>query len=102
LNIHIDAVSFVFGMFNFAVVGTVGVLFAPVPLLVKQGYMVWTGIITAYIFTWVPEWTSWVLICVMALYDIAAVLIPGGPLNVSSRACATIGHAWRLDHRTQA
>jgi presenilin 1 len=57
----------------------------PMPLLAKQWYNIWTGIVTAYIFTWIPEWTSWVLIVVMAIYDILAVLIPGGPLNVSRK-----------------
>jgi hypothetical protein len=64
------------------VCGTLGLLFMPMPLLAKQWYNIWTGIVTAYIFTWIPEWTSWVLIVVMAIYDILAVLIPGGPLNV--------------------
>jgi presenilin 1 len=40
------------------------------------------GICVAYIFTHIPEWTSWVLLVIMALYDLAAVLLPGGPLKV--------------------
>lgn len=54
----------------------------PVPLLLKQSYTVWVGICVAYIFTHIPEWTSWVLLVIMALYDLAAVLMPGGPLKV--------------------
>jgi presenilin 1 len=56
-----------------------------VPLLcapLLQCYLIWVGVIVAYIFTFIPEWTAWVLLCLMALYDIAAVLIPGGPLKV--------------------
>eukprot|EP00798_Chlamydomonas_sp_ICE-L_P013550 gene13550-19420_t len=64
------------------VVGMLGVLFMPIPLFLKQSYMVWTGVIVAYVFTWIPEWTSWVLLALMALYDIAAVLMPGGPLKM--------------------
>ena len=64
------------------IVGMLGILFMPMPLLMKQCYMVWVGIIVAYIFTWIPDWTSWVLLVFMALYDIAAVLIPGGPWKV--------------------
>lgn len=30
------------------------------------------GIVTAYVFTWVPEWTTWVLLLAMALYDVLA------------------------------
>eukprot|EP00195_Chlamydomonas_chlamydogama_P016551 CAMPEP_0202908100 /NCGR_PEP_ID=MMETSP1392-20130828/44889_1 /ASSEMBLY_ACC=CAM_ASM_000868 /TAXON_ID=225041 /ORGANISM="Chlamydomonas chlamydogama, Strain SAG 11-48b" /LENGTH=370 /DNA_ID=CAMNT_0049597257 /DNA_START=155 /DNA_END=1264 /DNA_ORIENTATION=- len=81
-NVHVDAFSFCYIMLNFSVIGTMGVLFVPIPLFLKQCYMVWVGIITAYIFTWIPEWTSWVLLVLMALYDIAAVLIPGGPLKM--------------------
>jgi presenilin 1 len=54
----------------------------PVPLFLKQCYTVWVGICVAYIFTHIPEWTSWVLLVIMALYDLAAVLLPGGPLKV--------------------
>ncbi|KAG1672059.1 hypothetical protein FOA52_008935 [Chlamydomonas sp. UWO 241] len=80
-SIHIDAFSLCYLLFNFSVVGCLTTLFIPAPLLMKQCYMVWIGIIVAYIFTWIPDWTSWVLLVAMALYDIAAVLIPGGPLK---------------------
>ncbi len=46
---------------------------------------VWVGVITAYLFTYIPEWTSWVLLALMAIYDLAAVLMPGGPLKVGAR-----------------
>jgi presenilin 1 len=65
------------------VVGILSLFFMPVPLFLKQCYTVWVGICVAYIFTHVPEWTSWVLLVIMALYDLAAVLLPGGPLKVS-------------------
>ena len=57
-----------------------GLFFAPIPLLLKQAYLVWTGVITAFIFTYIPEWTSGVLLGLMAVYDLVAVLAPGGPL----------------------
>lgn len=64
------------------VVGVCSLFFMPAPLLLKQCYLVWVGIITAYIFTYIPEWTSWVLLVMMAVYDLVAVLLPGGPLKV--------------------
>ncbi|GLC33671.1 hypothetical protein PLESTM_000098700 [Pleodorina starrii] len=85
INLHIDAFSLAYGLFNFSIVGTLGLLFVPIPLLLKQIYLIWVGIIVAYIFTFIPEWTSWVILVFMALYDIAAVLIPGGPLKVPYR-----------------
>lgn len=36
------------------------------------------GVVTAYVFTWIPEWTTWVLLIAMAIYDVVAVLVPGG------------------------
>lgn len=41
-----------------------------------------TGVVTAYVFTWIPEWTTWVLLVAMAIYDVVAVLVPGGPLKM--------------------
>ncbi|KAG1671993.1 hypothetical protein FOA52_013366 [Chlamydomonas sp. UWO 241] len=81
-DIHMDIISLVYILWNFSVVGTMGALFVPVPLSLKQGYMVWVGVIIAYIFTWIPPWTGWVLMVAMALYDIVAVLTPGGPLKM--------------------
>ncbi len=57
--------------------------FWPAPVLLKQGYLVITGVVTAYMFTFVPEWTTWTLLIAMALYDLYAVLTPGGPLKVA-------------------
>jgi hypothetical protein len=69
-------------------VGILSLFFLPVPLFLKQCYTVWVGICVAYIFTHIPEWTTWVLLGVMALYDLAAVLLPGGPLKVVDRCVA--------------
>ena len=55
--------------------------FWPAPLALKQGYLVVVGTVTAYVFTFVPEWTTWALLVAMALYDLWAVLSPGGPLK---------------------
>lgn len=64
------------------VVGVGSLFFWPAPVLLKQGYLVVTGVVTAYMFTFVPEWTTWTLLIAMALYDLYAVLVPGGPLKV--------------------
>ena len=68
------------------VVGVIALFFAPAPILMKQGYLVTTGVVTAYTFTFIPEWTTWVMLVAMALYDLCAVLTPHGPLKVSSLA----------------
>lgn len=64
------------------VVGTVTMFVWPAPMLLKQAYMVATGVIMAFLFTGIPEWTTWILLVAMAVYDIAAVLTPNGPLKV--------------------
>ncbi|XP_031248174.1 presenilin-like protein At2g29900 isoform X2 [Pistacia vera] len=46
------------------------------------GYLVVIGMLVAYWFTLLPEWTTWVLLVAMALYDLAAVLLPVGPLRL--------------------
>lgn len=66
----------------FQVVGILSLFVWPAPIAVKQAYLICTAIIVAYVFTWIPEWTTWMLLTAMAVYDIFAVLIPGGPLKV--------------------
>lgn len=53
-----------------------------VPILLNQMYMVALGIIVAAWFTKLPEWTTWVVLVALALYDLVAVLAPGGPLKM--------------------
>uniref|UniRef100_A0A061R1G5 Presenilin n=1 Tax=Tetraselmis sp. GSL018 TaxID=582737 RepID=A0A061R1G5_9CHLO len=81
-HLPLDAISFCYVIYNFAVVGMLSLFFLPVPITMKQGYLIVTGVVVAYIFTLVPEWTTWVMLVAMALYDLCAVLIPGGPLKV--------------------
>lgn len=44
--------------------------------------MVVLGIIVAAWFTKLPEWTTWALLVALAVYDLVAVLTPGGPLKL--------------------
>ncbi|KAF8056836.1 Psn [Scenedesmus sp. PABB004] len=82
VGLHLDLPSLAVILFNFSVGGLLSLFVLPGPLLLKQAYTVWVGICVAFIFTHIPEWTSWVLLGVMALYDLAAVLLPGGPLKI--------------------
>jgi hypothetical protein len=68
------------------VVGILSLFVWPAPMTVKQMYLTCTGVIVAYAFTWVPEWTTWTLLLAMAIYDLFAVLLPGGPLKVRALA----------------
>lgn len=81
-NFGIDCVTFVLALFNFTVVGVLAVFMLKMAIFVTQGYLVLIGILTAYWFTQLPEWTTWVLLVAMSIYDLAAVLLPGGPLRL--------------------
>ena len=64
----------------------------PAPVVMKQGYMIVVGIVMAFLFTGIPEWTTWILLLAMAVYDIVAVLMPNGPLKVQLNS-AMLGQA---------
>lgn len=81
-HVHLDFISFTYILWNFAAVGALTLFILPAPLLMKQCYLIITGVVTAYVFTWIPEWTTWMLVTLMALYDVVAVLVPGGPLKM--------------------
>lgn len=81
-RIAVDAFTYVLLLFNFTIVGVLAVFMSKIPIFVTQSYMVIIGVLTAYWFTMLPEWTTWVLLVAMALYDLAAVLLPGGPLRL--------------------
>ncbi|CAL5444988.1 unnamed protein product [Camellia sinensis] len=81
-NIPIDCFTFGLVLFNFTVVGVLAVFMSKMPIFLTQAYLVVIGMLVAYWFTLLPEWTTWVLLVALALYDLAAVLLPGGPLRL--------------------
>ncbi|KAK7396107.1 hypothetical protein VNO78_16878 [Psophocarpus tetragonolobus] len=82
LSIPLDAVTAFILLLNFTVVGVLSVFAGAIPILLRQCYMVCLGIIVAAWFTKLPEWTTWTLLVALALYDLVAVLAPGGPLKL--------------------
>lgn len=78
----IDSITFLILLFNFSVVGVFAVFMSKFSILITQGYMVVIGVLVAYFFTLLPEWTTWFLLVALAIYDIAAVLLPVGPLRL--------------------
>ncbi|KDP39626.1 hypothetical protein JCGZ_02646 [Jatropha curcas] len=81
-SIPVDAITCFIMMFNFTIVGVLSVFSGGIPIFLRQGYMVALGIFVAAWFTKLPEWTTWVLLVALALYDLVAVLAPGGPLKL--------------------
>ncbi|KAK7330287.1 hypothetical protein VNO77_24477 [Canavalia gladiata] len=78
----VDCITFFLVLCNFAVVGVLAVFMSKMAIFVTQGYLVVIGILVAYCFTMLPEWTTWAMLVAMALYDLAAVLLPIGPLRL--------------------
>ncbi|KMS99455.1 hypothetical protein BVRB_2g044540 [Beta vulgaris subsp. vulgaris] len=81
-SLPLDAPTCFLFLFNFSVLGVISVFGRGVPIIITQSYTVILGIITAAWFTQLPEWTTWVLLVALALYDLVAVLAPGGPLKI--------------------
>ncbi|KAJ1690234.1 hypothetical protein LUZ63_014389 [Rhynchospora breviuscula] len=81
-KIPIDPLTFAILLFNLSVVGVFAVFMSKFPISMNQGYLVAIGVLTAYWFTMLPEWTTWALLIAMSLYDLAAVLLPVGPLRL--------------------
>ncbi|PWA73025.1 presenilin-1 [Artemisia annua] len=83
-SLPVDVFSFVILLFNFTVVGVMSVFAegVAIPIVLRQVYMVCLGIIVAAWFTGLPEWSTWSLLVALAVYDLVAVLAPGGPLKI--------------------
>ncbi|CAN6310237.1 unnamed protein product [Urochloa humidicola] len=83
LRLSLDAVSFALLLPNAAGALALAALApASVPIALHQAALVAVAVLTAFWFTLLPEWTTWALLVAMAVYDLAAVLLPGGPLRV--------------------
>jgi presenilin 1 len=82
-NLAVDQFSFYFCIYNFALVG-VPAIFSPwggFPIIITQGYLIATSVILAWQLSAFDPWTAWVLLIMLALYDLCAVLTPCGPLK---------------------
>ena len=82
-NLAVDQFSFYFCLYNFALVG-VPSIFSPwggFPTIITQGYLIATSVVLAWQLSAFDEWMAWVLLIMLALYDLCAVLTPCGPLK---------------------
>lgn len=81
-SIPVDLITCAVLLFNFTAVGVLAIFGGGIPIFIRQLYMVVLGIIVAAWFTKLPEWTTWIALVALALYDLVAVLAPGGPLKI--------------------
>jgi len=80
-NFAVDWISFGFALWNFAVCGLVSIFWYAPPKL-QQTYLVIISVLMAVVLTQLPEWSTWVVLGIISVYDLFAVLCPKGPLKV--------------------
>lgn len=79
--IPMDYITMVFALWNFAVVGLVSIFWKG-PLWLQQGYLTIMSSLMAFSLTGLEEWTTWILLGLLAVWDLIAVLCPFGPLRL--------------------
>lgn len=81
-GVVIDQITFYFLLVNFAAVGTISIFYGKgIPSYITQMYLIFTSSILAWQLSFFNDWTAWMLLVLLALYDLCAVLTPCGPLK---------------------
>ncbi|ORY52407.1 Presenilin-domain-containing protein [Rhizoclosmatium globosum] len=80
-SVPFDWISFMFFLWNLAGVGMVSIFWKG-PLLLQQCYLVLMSTLMALSLSSLPAVTSWILLSLLAVWDLIAVLCPYGPLRL--------------------